>query len=149
MRIRQTISLLSLIVWILFSGCCPPITEAGNADGEFAGATVTWSAEASSPDGLWLAVAKSRQWSGPGNAYDATTVYLKWIKGSQPPIEVLGFSHELGTMNLKMEWITPKHLHVIYGESEKRGDHVNINFQAIKCAGIDISSVATNDERFF
>ena len=103
------------------------------------GPTKTWSAEARSPDGYWLAVARSEQWSGPGNAYDATTVYLKSLKGSQPPMQVLGFSHQFATMNLKMEWATPTQLHVTYGESATPGDHVSVDFQVVKYAGIDIS----------
>jgi hypothetical protein len=70
----------------------------------------TWSDEARSPDGNWLATARSQQWGGPGTAYDATTVYLKWVKGSQAPKEVLEFSHQYATMSLKMEWVTPTHL---------------------------------------
>ena len=99
----------------------------------------TWSAEARSPDGLWIAIAHSQQWGGPGTAYDATTVYLKWIKGSQPPTRVLVFSHEYATMNLKMEWVTPTHLDVTYGVSARPGDHVSLDFQVAKISGIDIS----------
>jgi len=99
----------------------------------------TWSAEVRSPDGLWLATARSQQWGGPGTAHDATNVYLKWIKGSQPPTQVLGFSHQYATMNLKMEWLTPTHLEVTYGVSARSGDHVSLDFQAVKCGGIDIS----------
>jgi hypothetical protein len=42
-------------------------------------------------------------------------------------------------MDLKMEWVTPKHLHVTYGESDRRGDHVSLDFQVVKMSGIDIS----------
>jgi hypothetical protein len=42
-------------------------------------------------------------------------------------------------MNLKMEWVTPTHLEVTYGESGRPGDHVSLDFQVVKCAGIDIS----------
>lgn len=124
MRVRKAISLITIGVCILLCGCGP---------------TTTWSAEVRSPDGDWLAVARSEQWSGPGNAYDATTVCLKRPKGSQPPMQVLGFSHQYATMNLKMEWVTPTHLHVTYGESARPGDHVILDFQVVKCAGIDIS----------
>jgi hypothetical protein len=103
------------------------------------GPTTTWSAEARSPDGYWLAAARSEQWSGPGNAYVATTVELKWLRGSQDPTEILSFTHQFATMNVKMDWITPKHLHVTYGESERRGDHVSLDFQVVKISGIDIS----------
>jgi hypothetical protein len=87
--IRTAIALVIIGVCVLGSGCRDTAT--------------TWSGEASSPDGHWLATARSQQWGGPGTAYDATTVYLKWNKGSQPPTQVLVFSHQYATMNLKME----------------------------------------------
>ncbi len=123
--IRNAISLIIIGVCALGLGCQDVAT--------------TWSAEAQSPDGQWLATARSQQWGGPGTAYDATTVYLKWIKGSQPPTEVLGFSHQYATMTLMMEWVTPTHLNVTYGPSARPGDHVSLDFQVVKCAGIDIS----------
>ena len=42
-------------------------------------------------------------------------------------------------MNLNMKWLTPTHLEVTYGASAKPGDHVNLDFQVVKCGGIDIS----------
>jgi len=122
-RAQRAISLITITICVLLYGCGP---------------TKTWSAESRSPDGQWAAVAESEQWSGPGNAYDETTVYLKPLNGSQPPVQLLGFSHQYPTMNLKMEWVTPTQLHVIYGEGTKPRDHVNIDFQVVKCAGIDI-----------
>ena len=139
MRVQKAIWLVAIAIYFLLCGCGPTSTS-------------TWSAEAQSPDGHWLAVARSEQWSGPGNAYDATTVYLKSLKGSQPPTQVLGFSHQYATMNLKMEWVTPTHLHVAYAESSRPGDHVSMDFQVVKCAGVDISvqhlsGDATSDEK--
>src|SRR5271154_1337128 len=64
----------------------------------------TWSTEVPSPGGNWLATAHSQQWGGPGTAYDATTVFLKPSKGTQPPTQVLVFSHQYATMYLKMDW---------------------------------------------
>jgi hypothetical protein len=68
-----------------------------------------------------------------------TTVKLKRADGAQPPVQILLFSHEYATMNLKLEWMSPTHLNVVYGASTKPGDDVNLEFQAIRCAGIDIS----------
>jgi hypothetical protein len=42
-------------------------------------------------------------------------------------------------MNLKMEWLTPTHLEVTYGPGGSPGDEVNLDFQVVKIAGIDIS----------
>ena len=102
-------------------------------------AATTLSDEAQSPDGLWLATARSQQSGGPGPAYGSTTVYLKWVKGSQPPKQVLEFSHPYLAMNLTMQWVTPTHLVVTYGATTRPGDHVTLNFQAVKCANVDIS----------
>jgi hypothetical protein len=99
--------------------------------------TTIWSKEVRSPDGSWLATAATKQWSGPGNAYVATSVYLKEKGSAQPPVEVLGFSNDSaypsGVTNVTMDWVTPTHLNVTYGS------HATLDFQAIKCSGIDIS----------
>jgi hypothetical protein len=124
--IRRMIPLVMIIgVCVLGSGCDDGVT--------------TWSAEARSPDGLWLATASSRSEGGGPTAYDFTTVDLKWLRGSQPSTRVLGFTHQYPTMNLKMEWVTPTHLEVTYGPSAKPGDHVSLDFQVVKMSGIEIS----------
>jgi|SRR5579863_6362614 len=99
----------------------------------------TWSAEAKSPDGLWLATAKTQQWGGPGTAYDATTVSLKQVGTSRPATQVLLFSHQYATMNLSMQWLTPKHLQVRYGPSTQPNDRVNLEFHVAKTSGVDVS----------
>jgi hypothetical protein len=77
---------------------------------------------------------------GPETAYDATTVYLKQINGTQPPTQVLVFSHQYATMYLKkMDWSTATHLNSLYAASTRPGDQVDIDFQAVKCGGVDIS----------
>jgi hypothetical protein len=113
-------------------GLC--ISGVGCRDG-----VTTWSGEALSPDGKWLATAQSQQWSGPGTAYDATTVSLKEVKASRAARQILLFSHQFATMNLKMEWVTATHLDVSYGPSASPGDQVRLNFQIAKISGIDIS----------
>jgi len=121
---RYALWLIALGTCVLMFGC--------RDDG-----TTIWAKEVRSPDGHWLATAATKQWSGPGNAYVATSVYLKGTDSSQPPTEVLGFSNDSaypsGVTNVTMEWVTPKHLNVAYGS------HATLDFQAIKCAGIDIS----------
>jgi hypothetical protein len=96
----------------------------------------TWSAEASSPDGQFIATAESVQNSGPGTAYDWTAVYLR--QSGQKPTEILGFSHQYATINLQMKWLDRKHLEVTYGPSRMPGDSVTVDFQAVRFAGIDI-----------
>ncbi len=128
--------LLAACICILGAGCQDVAT--------------TWSSQARSPDGRWVAIARSQQWGGPGTAYDATTVYLKQggtergslaglLAGRPRAIEVLAFSHQYATMSLEMYWVTPTHLEVVYGPSRRPGDRVSLNFQAVKCADVKIS----------
>ena len=110
-------------------------------------APTIWMAEVPSPDGLWIASARTIQNGGFGSANIETIVCLKWTKDSKPPQEVLGFSCEGpaprpyvldkanagGTIDLTMKWITPSHLDVTYN------GRARLDFQVVKCAGIDIS----------
>ena len=99
--------------------------------------TTIWSADTPSPDRNWVASASTKQWSGPGNAYVATFVYLKRSDDSKPPIEILVFSNDSaspsGITNVDMAWLTPSHLEVAY-----KG-HASLKFQTVKYAGLDIS----------
>lgn len=122
---RRVFLLILLEVCLLSVGCQDVAT--------------TWSAEARSPDGQWLASARSQQWGGPGTAYDATTVYLKPIDDSQSATQVLVFSHQYPTMKLKLIWLNPKHLDVTYGPSDRAGDHVKLDFRVAQHNGIEIS----------
>jgi hypothetical protein len=125
---KAIMSALAILVCLLTLGCHQ--AQAPN---------VSWSEQVKSPDGIWLATARSEWGGGMGGSYDVTIVALKIINGSQPPVQILLFSHEYPTMNLKMDWLGPKHLNVKYGPSARPGDDVSIEFQAIKCAGIEIS----------
>lgn len=122
MRVRKAISLVTIAVCVLLCGC--------------RNATTIWSAESRSPDGLWLAMAHTDQYSGPGNAGLYTTVELKRPNGSKEVTEILLFDFNAVTPDratVKMNWLTPTHLDVAYG------GNANLDFQVVKCAGIDIS----------
>jgi hypothetical protein len=92
-----------------------------------------WSTEVPSPDGQWLATARTDQYGGPGTAGLLTTVYLKRTERPPPPIQILMFSQNTASIDLKMNWLTPSQLEVTY-----RGE-ATLDFQAVKCAGVDIS----------
>ena len=124
-RIRRGIPLLMIAGCLLTIGC----QDVGT----------TWSARLRSPDGQWVAIARTRQWGGPGTAADGTTVYLKRLAVSQAPIEILEFSHQYARMNLTMKWLAPSHFEVSYGPSSKPWDHVDVDFQVVKVAGIEVS----------
>jgi hypothetical protein len=101
------------------------------------GVETIWTAEAKSPDGQWLAKAQTDQRSGFGTDGAVTAVYLQPSNGARSPILILGFSHnqnvQASLIDLKMKWVDGKHLEVSYKE------HPDLDFQAIKYAGINIS----------
>lgn len=107
------------------------------------GPATTWSARVRSPDGSWVAIARTQHWGGLGGDY--TSVYLQRLGVSQAPITILGFSHQWPTMRLNMKWLSSSHLEVIYGPSSKPWDHVNVDFQVVKIAGIDVSLQKMNN----
>jgi hypothetical protein len=120
------------------------------------GGATTWSARLPSPDGSWVAIARTKQFGGPGNAGDITTVYLQrrlkpagsfWavVSREEVPMQVLGFSHQYARMRLGMKWLSSSHLLVTYGPGPKPGDHVDVDFQVVKIAGIDVSLQEFND----
>ena len=97
--------------------------------------TATISAkESRSPDGLWLAIARTNLYGGPGTAGVITTVSLKPVDGTKSSIEVLQLSQKEVSVDLKMNWLTSSHLEVTYTKP------ASLDFLAIKCAGIDISA---------
>jgi hypothetical protein len=101
------------------------------------GSEKIWSAGSQSPDGRWLASARTVAQSGFGTGYIGTRVYLNWTKGSQAEVQILGFSYEYevprGITNVEMNWVTPTHLEVTY-----KGNPTVV-FQAIKCGDVDIT----------
>lgn len=92
-----------------------------------------WSTESGSPDGQWVATAHTDQYGGPGTAGILSTVSLRQVKGRQDNIEILQLSQDATSVDLKLNWLTPSHLEITYRQP------ASVDFQAIKCAGIDIS----------
>jgi hypothetical protein len=118
---RTRVSLIIIEVVLLGAGC-----QSQNAE--------IWSAEARSPNGDWLATARTIQHFGPGAAGIETRVYLKWTRDSKGPQQILEFFHDgAHTINLAMRWVSPSHLEVTYD------GHASLDFQVVKCGGIDVS----------
>ncbi len=108
------------------------------------GSDKTWSAEARSPDEKFIASARTLEQSGFGTGSIGTAVYLNWAKGSQPKMLILAFSDGPagpGGMSVEMNWLTPTHLELTY-----KGQRT-LDFQAIRCAGIDITARDVSSER--
>lgn len=99
------------------------------------GTQTIWSAEIRSPDGHWLAIARTIQHFGPGAAGIETVVYLKW--DSQHPRKVLLLFHDERNksrlINLTMKWASSSHLEVSYT------GRATVDIQTVKFGGVDIS----------
>ena len=105
--------------------------------GSCGGASTVWSAESQSPDGSWLAVAHTVQYSGPGNNGVETIVEIKELKRMiffRRSMMVLGFADDGASMGLKMSWVTPSHLEVAFSDDPKVLYH-----QVVRTMGIEIS----------
>ena len=96
-------------------------------------AATIWSTESNSPDGRWVAIARTDQYGGPGTAGIQTTVFLKQTKGRPDETKILLLSQGTADVDLRLNWLTPAHLEIIYRQS------TSVDFEAIKCDGIDIS----------
>jgi len=125
-RVRVSRRAIRKMILFLTISVCAALSACKNA-------VTIWSTEVQSPDGRWLAIARTDQYSGPGNAALLTTVQLRRTKGPKGPIEVLLFMQDAKSIDLKMNWPTPSHLEVTYKQPAV------IDFQAIKCGGVDIS----------
>jgi hypothetical protein len=125
-RARVSRNAIRNVILFLTISVCAALLACKNA-------VTIWSTEVQSPDGRWLATARTDQYSGPGNAALLTTVQLKRTQGPKDPIEVLLFMQDAKSIDLKMNWPTPSHLEVTYKQPAV------IDFQAIKCGGVDIS----------
>lgn len=119
LAIRTAICLTGVLLCALISGCKDVAT--------------IWSTESTSPDGQWVAAAHTDQYGGPGTAGIQSSVSLRQVKGRQDKIEVLQLSQNATGVDLKLSWLTPTHLEITYKQP------ASIDFQAIKCGGIDIS----------
>jgi hypothetical protein len=96
-------------------------------------AAVIWKAQETSADGHWVASAQMKQFGGPGTAGLETVVFLAH-PGDQKPTAILVFSPEMPDAGeVEMRWLTNTHLEVTYHKDTQ------VDFQAIKCAGVDIS----------
>jgi hypothetical protein len=114
------------VLWLMAVSLCALVSGCKDA------ATI-WSTESGSPDGRWVASAHTDQYGGPGTAGILSTVTLRQVKGRQDKIEVLQLSQNATSVDLKLNWLTPSHLEITYKQP------ASVDFQAIKCGGIDIS----------
>lgn len=139
-------AILSLMLGAFVSsfGCAPP---------------TVWKAEVRSPDGHYVATARTIQNGGFGSAYISTVVTLSPTDRSSLPMEILEFScngpvpraytldnnaNAGGTIDLTMKWVTPTHLEVTYEGRRRTLDFQAIRYQKIEISLTDVASSATN-----
>lgn len=109
---------------IFFSGCRGDVQT-------------VWSAQVRSPDGKWIAIGRTDQHGGPGNAAVVTGVFL--APALKPSDEHLmlnffgDFPKDKGGISLTMQWLTPSHLQVTFNR------HPDLNYQVVKYGDIEIS----------
>ena len=93
------------------------------------------SSDVGSPDGYWIATARTDQYGGPGNAglYEAVTLHR--TAGLKDPIQVLTLDvgEKSPPIAIKMVWLTKSHLEIQYNKP------ATIELQVIRAAGVDIS----------
>lgn len=58
---------------------------------------VTWKSVAESPDGKWQAIGETEGFSGPGNNYLGTLIYLKRTSAKGLGEEILGYPEDGST----------------------------------------------------
>ena len=101
------------------------------------GGETIWLTEMKSPDGQWVAIGRTDQYGGPGNAAVITGVYLQHAQGDKRTDAVVSFSDNQSPADARIipasEWLTPKHLQISFRR------HVDLDLQVVKYADIEIS----------
>jgi hypothetical protein len=124
---RRIMTVATMLACTLLGGC-------GDA-------STIWSATSQSPDGNWLALAHTVQYTGPGANGVETIVEIRDLRRntferiflSTSP-RVSGFMNDGASMGLKMNWVTPAHLEVVF-----RDDPKVLYYQVVRTSGIEIS----------
>jgi hypothetical protein len=102
------------------------------------GSRTIWSAEAKSPDGRVVALARAILRNKGLSIISGvdTEVYLNWVDDRRPPVLILNLSDASDMpvdTNVDMKWLTPTHLEMTYKGNQ------SVDFEAIKWGKIDIS----------
>src|ERR1700679_2799028 len=107
-----------------------------------------WKKDFRSPDGAWVATARTEQWGGFGSAWVETTVSIRKVNGTVnhgKPFDVFSYpgggeipktyvrSDDNSDPNLQMVWLTPTHLQITHKSP------VDPDLEVIRFSNIDIS----------
>ena len=92
-----------------------------------------WSSDARSPDGHWLAEARTNDFSGPGTAAVYSVVNLRRTDSSFPPETILAFGENpVELQRPEMKWQSSGELDIVF----TREPHLDT--QVARYAGVDI-----------
>jgi hypothetical protein len=109
-----------------------------------------WKTELSSPDGKWVATARTDQYGGFGTAYVDTVVALKRLDGTVNrgrPFDVLEYpdggpinkpyvlsgENAGGGVSLQMKWLTSTNLEIDYS------GNISPDLQVVRFGGVNIT----------
>jgi hypothetical protein len=96
-----------------------------------------WSTTTTSPDGRWIAAARTQGWSGPGIGTVESSVYLERTQGSgqtREPQEVISYPEGQGNSRPQIKWLSATELVVgIPAQAQ-----VHLDLQVVKFADIQI-----------
>ena len=107
-----------------------------------------WRKDIRSPDGAWVATARTDQWGGFGSAWVETTVSIRKVDRTVhhgKPFDVLSYpgggsipktyvlSDENADQDLNVVWLTPKHLGITHRS------RVDPDLAVVRFSDIDIS----------
>ena len=107
-----------------------------------------WKKDLRSPDGAWVATARTRQWGGFGSAWVETTVSIQKIDGTVnhgKPFDVFSYpgggkipktyvlSDENLDPDLQMVWLAPTHLKITHQSA------IDPDLAVIRLSNLDIS----------
>lgn len=139
LRSAQTCFLLAFTTGLLFpaSGC----RQIGHDP-------VVWKTEVRSPDGTWIATARTDQWGGFGTARVETTVSIRKVDGTVnhgEPFGILSFpdgggiskaytlSDDNADRSLDVRWTSPKHLEITHTSA------INPDLEVVRFSDVDIT----------
>jgi hypothetical protein len=74
------------------------------------GPKTVWSTTVVSPDGKWVAGARTQMWSGPGVGTVASSVYLVRVDDSRHPTDIVGYMEGANSSRPQIQWRAADHL---------------------------------------
>jgi hypothetical protein len=109
---------------------------------------IVWKKDIPSPDGAWIATARTDQWGGFGSAWVETTVSVRRVNGTVnrgKPFDIFSYpgggmvpktyvlSDDNADKNLQMTWVSPTHLQICHRSA------IEPDLEVVRLADLDIS----------